>query len=382
MLVGYTCARRVTDGLKLLLGRVLTKMIFSFFQRWRLVVASLFMHTKLRSTTLILGVLIWIFISPIQAQTPGAISIKLDHSQVILEWDSVVGRNYQVLSTSDLRGPWVEIHTEPSPLVATTERLAYALSVSPQAQFYRVAEEPDFTPDAMAWISPGTFTMGSPEDEANRRVEEGPQTVVTLTRGFWMGKHTVTQGAYESVIGNNPSSVTGDPNRPVEQVTWNDAVAYCEVLTQRERAAGRIPANWAYRLPTEAEWEYACRAGSTTRFSYGDDFGHAGLADYGWYSDNSEHATHPVGQKLPNAWGLYDMHGNVEEWCHDLIGPYPGGEVTDPEGPTTGVPRRVVRGGFYNSFAWDCRSARRSAWGPDVWRFHIGFRVVVAVVHP
>jgi eukaryotic-like serine/threonine-protein kinase len=174
--------------------------------------------------------------------------------------------------------------------------------------------------DLMVWIPPGTFLIGSPEDEVDRSENEGPQTQVTLTQGFWMGKHEVTQGEYLAVVGSNPSYFNGvqgetdygtDLNRPVESVSWDDAVAYCAALTARERAAGRAPMSYAYRLPTEAEWEYACRAGTTTRFSYGDDPGYTHLRDYAWYEGNSERQTHPVGQKLPNPWGLYDMHGNV-----------------------------------------------------------------------
>ena len=136
-----------------------------------------------------------------------------------------------------------------------------------------------------------------------------------------MGKYEVTQGEYLAVMGSNPScfqpSDGRHPNRPVEQVSWYDATNYCGQLTQRERAAGRIATNSVYRLPTEAEWEYACRAWTSTRFSYGDDPGYTNLTNYAWYGDNSGGTTHPVGQKLPNPWGLYDMHGNVWEWCQD-----------------------------------------------------------------
>src|ERR1035438_10076597 len=126
-----------------------------------------------------------------------------------------------------------------------------------------------------------------------------------------MGIHPVTQQEYESVTGNNPSYFTGDPNLPVDQVSWEDATNYCALLTQRDAAAGRIPAGSYYRLPTEAEWEYAARATNSTRFFYGDDLDYAALANYAWYGDNSGDQTQPVGQKLPNAWGLYDVAGNV-----------------------------------------------------------------------
>ena len=151
-----------------------------------------------------------------------------------------------------------------------------------------------------------------------------------------------------------------------------------DLLTQRERAAGRIPTNCVYRLPTEAEWEYACRAWTSTRFSYGDDPDYSNLDQYAWYDANSGAASHPVGQKLPNPWGLYDMHGNVWEWCQDWFGVYPGGTALDPQGPATGA-YRVVHGGRWNGNAGDCRSARRfSSASPSLQLHYVGFRVVLA----
>src|SRR5215510_10182315 len=177
-------------------------------------------------------------------------------------------------------------------------------------RFYRAVA---FTaPTNLVFIPPGTFRMGSPTND-----EEGPQTAVTISRGFWVGKYEVTQGEYLTVMGTNPSGFKGDTNRPVETVSWFNATNYCGKLTQRERAAGRIATNSVYRLPTEAEWEYACRAWTSTRFSYGDDPDYTSLSDYAWYDSNSGGTTHPVGQKLPNPWGLYDMHGNVWKWVAD-----------------------------------------------------------------
>jgi formylglycine-generating enzyme required for sulfatase activity len=232
----------------------------------------------------------------------------------------------------------------------------------------------------MIFIPPGSFRMGSPTNEVGRLSDEGPQTVVTLTKGFYMSKYKVTQKDYQWVIGTYPSVFTGDDSRPVETVSWEDATNYCARLTQRERAARVIPANCVYRLPTEAEWEYACRAWTSTRFSYGDDPTYMSLAKYAWYGDNSGRITHPVGQKSPNPWGLYDMHGGLWEWCQDWYGPYPGGSVIDPQGPATGA-YRVFRGGSWGCEGEECRSASRD-FNPEGETGYVGFRVVLAFGQP
>jgi formylglycine-generating enzyme required for sulfatase activity len=231
------------------------------------------------------------------------------------------------------------------------------------------------------WIPAGTFTMGSPDSEVDRQSNEGPQTVATLTHGFYVCQHEVTQGEYQAMMGSNPSAFQGYWSRPVEQVTWDEAINYCAKLTEQERTAGRLPSGWVYRLPTEAEWEYACRAGTTTRFSYGDDPGYAQLGNYAWYSSNSGGQTHEVGLKQPNSWGLYDMAGNVWEWCLDWYGTYPGGSVTDPKGCDSGS-GRVVRGGCWNYAGGYCRSAVRSGHAPDDRGSYIGIRAVLAPGQP
>ena len=233
------------------------------------------------------------------------------------------------------------------------------------------------------WLPAGQFVMGSPASEVDRYSNEGPQTRVTLTRGFFLGRYEVTQGEYQAVIGTNPSLFTGDTNRPVEMVNWHDATNYCAQLTARELVAGRLPAGWAYRLPAEAEWEYASRAGSTNRFSYGDDPGYTQLANYAWYGATySGGTTHAVGGKLPNRWGLYDMIGNIWEWCADWLGNYPGGSVSDPQGSSSGS-NGVLRGGDWNGGGLYCRSAVRNVTAAsDLGSGGLGFRVVLAPGQP
>ncbi len=222
-------------------------------------------------------------------------------------------------------------------------------------------------PAGFVWIPPGTFTMGSPTTEADRYIDE-VQHMVTLTQGFWLSDHEVTQGEFEAVMGSNPSWHKGDTNRPVEKVTWESAILYCQKLTERDRAAGRITTQQSYRLPTEAEWEYAARAG-TTDSRYGN------LDEIGWYLGNSGLGVHPVKQKSPNAWGLYDMIGNVWEWCSDRWADYPTGSAIDPSGPSSGT-SRVIRGGSWGNEARFSRSASR--WGSDscvlCLRNDLGFR--------
>jgi formylglycine-generating enzyme required for sulfatase activity len=179
----------------------------------------------------------------------------------------------------------------------------------------------------------------------------------------------VTQGQWEALMGSNPSNFKG-ADLPVEQVSWTEAMEFCRKLTERERAAGRLPEGYAYTLPTEAQWEYACRAGTTGNYA-GD------LNSMGWYAHNSGNMTHHVGQKQANAWGLFDMHGNVWEWCLDWYSIYPGGSVTDPIGPSSGT-NRVNRGGSWSYTALSCRSATRSWYAPGTRLNTLGFRVALA----
>ena len=258
---------------------------------------------------------------------------------------------------------------------------------------------PSVTPVSnVVWVCSGTFTMGSPASEAERWTVEGPQTDVTISRGFWIGRYEVTQREYLSVMRTNPSGYTGNLSLPVDNVTWFNAVAYCEALTIQERQAGHLPAGYVYRLPTEAEWEYACRAGTVTTFSYGSAL-RSGMANfYGLLEYETSVGTvfnsngvillrtAPVGSYGPNPFGLYDMHGNLWEWCADWWGgEYPGGSVTDPRGPGAGS-LRVTRGGSFYDRAATCRSAFRYAEYPfisygiynNVRWYYLGFRIVLA----
>jgi len=239
-------------------------------------------------------------------------------------------------------------------------------------------------------IPSGTFMMGSPESE-EKRFRHELQHEVALGNDHYLGVHQVTQAQYQKVIGDNPSYFRGDTlaehqpqtggmvrevdssNHPVESVSWEDAVMFCNRLSKlpEEKKAGRV-----YRLPTEAEWESACRAGTKTSFSFGESS--MSLGDYAWYDENSNGQTHPVGEKTPNAWGLYDMQGNVWEWCSDWYGDYPKNSVTDPVGAKKGS-HRVLRGGCWGSLAAHCRSAFRDAGYPLLRNYGLnGFRVALS----
>jgi formylglycine-generating enzyme required for sulfatase activity len=217
------------------------------------------------------------------------------------------------------------------------------------------------------WCPPGIFRMGSPEDEPDRSPNETPHQV-TLTNGFWIGKHPVTQDQWQQVMGFNPSChPQSGPDAPVENVTWDDAREFCRALGRRD---GR-----EYRLPTEAEWEYACRAGSAGAWCFGDEM--AVFGDYGCFAKNSGGRTSPVGQRKPNAWGIHDMHGNIWEWCQDCYETYASNPATDPSGPGEGS-YRVYRGGGWGDPAGFCRSAVRGFYVP-AFRFDgLGFRLAMS----
>lgn len=220
---------------------------------------------------------------------------------------------------------------------------------------------PGNVPLEMIWCPRGKFLMGSPKDEAGRWPDEA-QHEVRLTRGFFIGKYPVTQTQWTAVMGNNPSFFNG-PARPVEYVSWHDCQAFCTRLNDQ------LPGH-KFDLPTEAQWEYACRAG--TKGPY------AGELDYmAWYDGEG---THPVGEKRPNAWGLYDMHGNVWEWCRDWYQEDLGtSAVTDPAGPDSGS-SRVLRGACWYTPARGCRSAFRYYRDPSWRSSYVGFRLVMTLL--
>ena len=235
----------------------------------------------------------------------------------------------------------------------------------------------------MVWIEPGEFVMGSPESEPGRDANEGPQHEVRISRGFYLGKHEVTQAQWEAVMGTQPWAgkiyVREQAEHPAAFISWNDAQAFIDTLNAAAGAA-------LYRLPTEAEWEYACRAGTTTRWSFGDD--ESRLGEYAWYYDNvwdaGERYAHAVGTRLPTPWGLFDMHGNVWEWVQDwhttivgirASGTYPDSRQVDPTGPGSGS-HRVKRGGSFYDFARLLRSAFRDGYSPRGQYINVGMRLL------
>ncbi len=343
----------------------------------------------------VVGLIVWAVELSASAQTPAGLALQTYAGLTIT---GAVGTVYAIEYVTDLaqtNNPSAWRCLEFLQLPASPYLWADKSAPATGRRFYRAAVFA--APTNMVFILPGTFRMGSPTNEVDRWDEDGPQTAVTISRGFCMGKFEVTQGDYLAVMGSNPSefttndfrgnSISPDLNRPVEKVNWNDATNYCAKLTQQERAVGRVPTNCVYRLPTEAEWEYACRGWTSTRFSYGDDPGYTNLSDYAWYGccgivPTMQLSTHSVGQKLPNPWGLYDMHGNVYEWCQDWWSSnLSGGIVLDPQGPATGQ-NHVFRGGDFFGPARNCRSAYRIAFSRGDSFILIGFRVVLAPAQP
>jgi formylglycine-generating enzyme required for sulfatase activity len=214
-------------------------------------------------------------------------------------------------------------------------------------------------------ISSGSFTMGADLNSERGYRNETPQHRVTISRPFYLGVYEVTQGEWMNVMdGANPSNFKGE-TLPVESVSWDDATSFVRKLNQKEGTD-------KYRLPTEAEWEYAARAGTTSAYFFGDDEG--SLGTYAWFGDNSGSGTRPVGEKSPNPWGLYDIYGNVWEWVQDFFGVYTDAAATDPKGPSEGT-SRVDRGCGWSASTVYCRSAFRNDYDPAIRRDFLGLRV-------
>ena len=271
----------------------------------------------------------------------------------------------------------------------------------------------------LIWVEPGSFAMGSSPNEPGYDIEE-IQHQVTLLSGYWLGKYEVTQGQWKSIMNTSieeqfkiagRGTVVGDaPNEPIYFVSWEDAMEFCQKLTEQERIAGRLPNGFEYALPTEAQWEYACRAGTQTATSGGDltlsgDLARAPEMDkQAWYYENcaipngdktwsgtwkpkeqgraievtiDKGGVHPVGEKQANAWGFHDMHGNVWEMCFDWFGDYPTANIKDPIGPNNGA-IRVKRGGSWAHPAISCRSANRSGVKPGFRIDVTGFRLALS----
>ena len=273
--------------------------------------------------------------------------------------DEGVGVLYRTTNAAAASGEWQPLHAFPA-----KEAVRALTEVQPtessQAFFRLVLHEMSVHSD-MVWVPPGQFQLGSPYDEAERYADEGPQQLKVIPVGFWVHKYEVTQAEYIELMGNNPSfgynSEAGElaANLPVDSVTWEEAKEYCRRLNKQELEANRVPPGYEYRLPTEAEWEYVARAGTTGAYSFGESDKVLHLGEFGWWRENSGETPMPVGQLAPNPWGLYDIHGNVFEWCLDDYNAYEeGGFVA-----FSGADYKVIRGGSFYCPATILRSACR-----------------------
>ncbi|MBN2328278.1 MAG: formylglycine-generating enzyme family protein [Candidatus Omnitrophica bacterium] len=271
---------------------------------------------------------------------------------------------YQTLSNYDPREPQIQVNDirmtripgpTPTPMPRPDRNLTIDLGVLPEGA----------KPLEMIWIPPGMFQMGSPENEIGRSNDETRHSV-SITRGFYLGKYEITQAQWQAVMNASPSNSKGI-NKPVETISWIDANAFVDKLNKMNQGT--------FRLPTEAEWEYACRAGTATRFYWGEDSSYTEIGNYAWYDLNAGLSLQEVGVKLPNAWGLYDMIGNVFEWCSDYYGEYPTGLQIDPSGPSKGA-ARVRRGGSWLTLKESCRSAARGSLTAYMKSQYIGVRIL------
>ena len=270
---------------------------------------------------------------------------------------------------------------EPAPAIREGTRVAEAFSGS------KAGEQREAVGIPLCWCPPGKFIMGSPRNEPERRPDED-QVEVTLTKGFWMAKYETTQGQWKKAAGLLPGPLTvelpeGD-DYPVGNVNFAEAETFCRALTEMGRRSGELPWNWEFRLPTEAQWEYACRAGTKTATAFGDTLSSRQANFKGKPYNGTEQGpvlgrAAKVGSYPPNAWGLHDMHGNTFEWCRDwYYTRLPGG--MDPDLHEAKAKSRVRRGGCWADEGWPCRSAFRLRFEPERRYDHIGFRVALVQV--
>ena len=273
--------------------------------------------------------------------------------------ETVVGVLYRAKTANAKIAEWKPLHAFPAKKAARAYTHVNTVQ-SGQAFFRGQHLEMEIHPD-MIWVPPGNYQLGSPYEEADRFADEGPQQLTVLPVGFWVHKFEVTQEEYIKLMGNNPSfgynTEAGEleADLPVDSLTWDEAREYCRRLNEQELKANRVPPGYEYRLPTEAEWEYVARAGTTGAYSFGGDDQVDYLGEFGWWRENSGETPMPVGQLAPNPWGLYDIHGNVFEWCLDDYEAYEeGGFVA-----FSGDDYKVIRGGSFYCPASILRSACR-----------------------
>ena len=307
---------------------------------------------------------------PSSPSVPNVVGVRQGAGETAIALVGLVLGNVTEAFSDTVPGGWV-ISQDPPARTRVTAGSAVDLIVSKGSEPSGTEATimlPGDVPLVMVLIPAGTFMMGRYAGEQDSYTWEGPEHQVTFAQDFYLGKYLVTQAQWQAVMGDNPSFFSSDLSRPVERVSWDDVQDFIEAVN----ALGQ----GVVRLPSEAEWEYACRAGTATRFYWGDDPEYTEIGSYVWYDGNSATATHPVGQKTPNAWGLYDMGGNVWEWCQDWWHDDYTGAPTDGsawESPTgTG---RVGRGGAWNAYDEYCRSAYRSFEFPVNSADTIGFRL-------
>ncbi len=292
--------------------------------------------------------------------SPIAFTLSKTDTSVILRPDSSLAynRTYRVVVKTGVQDTSGNHLAQEKRVPFTTEEL--------QAGTEKIIALGNGVDLTLVWVPPGSFYMGSFSSDPDAEDYEKPCHEVTLTQGFWMGKYEVTQAQWKQIMGltNNPSGFQGN-KRPVENITWDEVQEFIAVLNQ---ATGET-----FSLPTEAQWEYAARGDASPRQKYS---GSDDADPVGWHDGNSNHTTHEVGQKDPNAWGLHDMSGNVDEWCQDWYGTYPSGSVTDPTGPDSSG-YRVYRGGNFSVFPHFLRSACRNGYPTDYRYENLGFRLVM-----